>query len=122
MPNLDEMTHGEHRPVAVIDLQAEYTGRPQPPTGHHDRYFFRVTPQFRVAETTGEDDDAVDAAGYEFPHAALFVLFTPIAAHEKRYIAVVPQTGLDAPQSFTIERTVDRLRHHTDGRGLAEGK
>ena len=58
----------------------------------------------------------------EIPHAPLFVLLMPVAAHEKRDIAMLPQTGLDPPQPLTVERAVDRLRHHADGRRFAKGQ
>ena len=108
--------------MPIVDLQAEQPWRPQTPARDHDRHFFGVTLELGVAETPGEDDDAVDAARNEFPHAAFFVLFVPIAAHEQRRIAALAQTGLDASQSFTVERAVDRLCDHAYGQRPAEGE
>src|SRR5262249_11539818 len=122
VPQLQQVLHGQHGSLSIVDLQAEQTLRAQLPPRDHDRHFLGIALQLRVTEATGKHDDAVYAARNELPHAAIFVLFVPVAAHDQRRIAALPQACLDAPQTFAIERAVDRLGYDTYRQGLAESE
>src|SRR6202030_3665907 len=95
VPHLNEVAYGKHRAMPIVNLQAEQPRGAQAATRDHDRHFLGVTLQLGIAESSGENDDSVDAPRYEFPHASFFVLFVPIAAHEQGRISTLAQAGLN---------------------------
>jgi hypothetical protein len=86
----DQVLHGKHRAMPIVDLQAEQPWRSQTAARDHDRHFPGVILQLCIAKASGEDDDPVDTTRYKFPHAPFFVLFAPIAAHEQRRVSALP--------------------------------
>src|SRR3954468_2124854 len=120
MTQLNQVFDRKRSPVLVVNLQAEQSLRAQLAAGHDNRYVLGVTAQLRITQATGKHNDSIHAAADEFPHATVFVLIRPIAAHEEGRVAAMAQAGLDAPKAFTVERAVNRLGNHADGQRLAE--
>ena len=120
MSELHQVAYRERGAMLVVNLQAEQSRCAQLPARNDNGYFLRVAAQLGVSQPARENNDPVHPATNEFPHAAVFVLVRPIAAHEERRVAAMAQASLDPSKSFTVERAVNRLRDDTDGQCLAE--
>jgi hypothetical protein len=122
VPQGQQMVGREPGAFEVVEVQRRELGTCELAAGDDHRHRLGDVAQRRVAEPTGQHDDAVDPTRAQGLDAASLFRRIPLATDEQRAVTRPVEFILDAAQRHAVEGAVDRLGDDADAQGAPTGQ